>query len=392
MAIDWGNQERVDVIRAYAIQPTNLDYTRYEMGGLVLAGSSISSAYYSDTRVSGKLTISDADGAKGWDRNSFVRIVHEVPGAGYRRELGTFLVSDDGGSYTGGEGTRDLTLQSGLYALKNDILRKQVVVKRGTRWQTVISDILREVHRPYVISSTDRRCGADVTYETSKGRLDALLAMCSAAGYRADVDPHGRVTIKDYRLPVQREGSFTLDMTSKTGIVHDGLGYSSDWISRPSVAITETTWTDQVDLGERDEKGHKKNTTVYSDLIGHARITSGYNSLDVRGYDVTAYKSIQDDQHHRSYPYMDGEAAKMLSSDQWEDTEFSVTTQYLPIWAGDVGTLVLPKGLRVFDSIYGGTYSGQVRVLVKSCDLTLDTMQLKLTLKVVNAKDSDGSD
>lgn len=378
--MDWTNQERFDIVRAYAIQPTNLDYTRYEMGGLVLSGSSISGTYYGDTRASGKIALSDANGDRGWDRNSFVRLVHEVPSAGYKRELGTFLVSDDGGSLTGGENKRSLTLQSMLYALKNDVVRRTFIVKRGASWLIAIRQLLDGASRPYVMSASEKRCGADTTFETGKSKLDVLLAMCSAAGYRADVDAHGRIVIKDYRLPVQREGSFTLDMTARDGIVHDGLGYTSDWVSRPNIAIANMTWSDTVNK-----------QTINHEIVGTAEITSGYNAAAVRGYSVGTFKSIGDNKALRSQAFVDSQARAMLSSDQWEDTEFTVSTQYLPIWEGDVGTLVLPEGARVFDSVYS-VYTGQVRVLVKSCDLSLDTMQLKLTLKIVNAKDTEGSD
>lgn len=391
-SIDWSDQTRGDVIRAYAIQPTNLDVTRYEMGGLVLSGSSISGAYYSDTHSSGKLTLSDANGDRGWDRNSFVRLVHEVPSAGYKRELGTFLVSDDDGKVENGQDKRTLTLQSGLYAIKNDPLQHWLTVKKGSSWIFTIKQLLGDVSRPYVISASDKRCGADVTYETGKSRLSVLQEICSTAGYRADVDSHGRVTIKDYRIPVSKENSFTLDMTSPSGIVHDGVSYSSDWISRPSVAITNMKWSDQVDLGERDEKGHKKMSTRYSEIIEKAEVKSGYNASNVRGYVIGAYKNLPDDKNRRTYAFARQQAEAILSSDQWEDTEFQVTTQYLPIWEGDVGKLILPDGVKVFDSKYGGVYEGSVRVLVKSIDLALDSMQLKLTLKVVNAKDTEGSD
>lgn len=375
MEVDWSDQTRRDRIRAYVVQPTNLDVTRYELGGVLASESSLSGTYYGSTRCSGKLTLLSGDW-RGWDRNGFVRIVHEVEGTSYSRELGTFIVGDDQVSWEGGSAKVGLTLQSALYALKSDVLPHSLVVRRGASWTQAIRQLLDAVHRPCVVSATDRRCGADTVYETGKGRLDSLMAMCSAGGYRADVDGHGRVTIRDYRMPVARTRTFSLDMTSPSGLVHDGVSFSTDWLGRPSLVVANQKWSDQVN-----------GKTVEREIIGTASVGPGAaNHPSKRGYTVARYVSIQDDKAHRTNAFVNQQAKATLDSDQWEDAEFEVTTQYLPVWEGDVGTITLPAG-----ASYGG-YSGTVAVVVKSADLDLGKMQLKMTLKVVNARDTEGDD
>lgn len=376
-AIDWADQTRRDRIRAYAIQPNVLGPrgVRYELGGLLLADSSLSGTYYGTTRCSGKLTLLSEQG-RGWDRNSFVRLVHEIVGTDYVRTLGTFVVTDDQTKTSTGATTTELTLQSALYALKVDALPRSFVVRRGASWLQAIAQLLDAVGRPRDIVATDRRCGADTVYETGKGRLDALMAMCSAGGYRADVDGIGRVTIRDYHMPVHRTRSFSLDMTSGRGLVHDGVSFSTDWLGRPSLVVANQKWSDQVN-----------GKTVESEIIGTASVGPGAdNHPSKRGYTVARYVSIQDDKAHRTNAFVNQQAKATLDSDQWEDAEFEVTTQYLPVWEGDVGTITLPAG-----ASYGG-YSGTVAVVVKSADLDLGKMQLKMTLKVVNARDTEGDD
>lgn len=396
MAVDWTDQERSDRIRAYVVQPTNLDRTRYELGGVELSGSKVSADYYSDTRCSASIKLDTGTmgqfGSLGrtWDRNGFIRIVHEVPAKGYSRELGTFLVSKEPATLSDGTLRRTLDLQSALYALKSDRLKSPLTVAKGASWLDAAHSLLRSVSRPYVDrGASHRRCGDTTVYETGKTVLEVLHSICGWGGIRADVDGHGRVTLSNYTMPINKADSFKLDMTSKSGIVHDGVSFESDWLGRPSDAVVNTTWTETVQKANK-RKG-QEHIEERRELIGRSSLKSGHASRAVRGYGVVYYEHMSDEAW-RDQAKLDKRAKDRLSEQSWEETEWKVTTQHLPIWEGDVGRLVLPKDMAaLYDNGAGERgYGTSVRVLVKSIDIDLETMQQDLTLRLVTWRDYAG--
>lgn len=53
--VDWADQTRRDVLTFQMVSPTNIEQVYGELDGVDLSGSSLTAAYYTDTRTSGKL-------------------------------------------------------------------------------------------------------------------------------------------------------------------------------------------------------------------------------------------------------------------------------------------------------------------------------------------------
>lgn len=90
--VDWADQTRLDVLTFQMVSPTNIEQVYGELDGVDLSGSSLTAAYYTDTRTSGRLKVVGGN----WRRGSMIRVIHAVPEWNYKAELGTYIVTDDG--------------------------------------------------------------------------------------------------------------------------------------------------------------------------------------------------------------------------------------------------------------------------------------------------------
>ena len=107
--MDWRDLTRKDRIIVQQVNPANIDAVMGELEGVELSASSLTAAYYTDTRTSGKLKVI----GEGWRRGSFLRVVHQVPEWNYSRELGTYIVTNDDRARENGAWAYELTLRRG---------------------------------------------------------------------------------------------------------------------------------------------------------------------------------------------------------------------------------------------------------------------------------------
>ena len=377
--IDWADQTRTDRITAYMVCPTALAQTWGSIDGVVLDGSKVSYAYYSDTRVSGTLVVHGT----GWRRGSFVRIVHSIPGTSYSRELGTFIVTDDGGSRGHGSWDYSLTLHSALYGLSTDVDPMPHTIKQGRSLHEDARWMLGG--RPYRDAVTvDASYDADYAQEGGNNWLRRFAEVCDDAGIRYSVDGHGRILMANYVAPAKRTERFSLDPRDPRGICHDDLSVSTDWLRMAGRVTLHYKGQRKVEDGVYKRNGtiHKKGETKYKnedvEFAAAAEVTSGHASRGVRGYIVTDYHSV-DDMSPQTQDRANEMAREFLAQDSVEDVEWQLTTQYVPVREGDVGRLYVPDGY--------GEYTGWRKVMVKSCDVDLGRMQCRLTLKSASSND-----
>ena len=374
MTRDWGDPRRTDEIRVYMVCPTDLDRTYGELTGVDLSGCSIEAGYYTDTRVSAKLTVvGDA-----WVRGSFLRVVHRVPEWGYENELGTFVVTNDAATRENGVWKYELTCQSVLYGLSTDLLSWPVTRAKGSSAVAGMKYILDTCKRRYVNrGAKDKRLGSALVMETGKSMLSHLFKLCQQAGDRLDVDGHGRVTISPYVRPAAKEPRLTIDVSDPRGTSYGGLKRSTDWLSSVGRVTVSCRYSETVKKG-------KKSKTVSREIVAHADASAmDHRGSAVRGYLVTDFRSLSD-MKPRTKAQAQKLANRYLRDSSPELVEWELDSAYMPVWQGDVVELLVPDG--------DDQYSGRRKCLVKSLSVDLANMTMSLRLKETSSGDKGESD
>lgn len=365
--IDWRDQRHSNVIRVTMVSPTNLEDTYGELEGVDLSGSSISAGYYVDTRTSGNLAVV----GDGWIRGSFLRITHEIPEWDFIRDIGTYLVTDDGASRENGVWHYDLQLQSMLFALSTEKARRPWTLAKGAKAKTAMKQILESSKRPYIDNnSRDYVFGAPLVMESGQSQLSRLFGLTQPSNNRLDVNGRGYVTISPYVLPDSKVPVLEIDLQDPRGVAHDDLERTTDWLQMPTEAVVSFKYT-TTSNGKSEE--HEINAWATVSADNHA-------SRAIRGYVVTDFRTVSD-----MNPQTQAQAQKLatqyLKGDAREHITWNLTTQYLPIWEGDVITL------RVYDG--QEQYTGVRKCLVKNVEIDLQFMTMQLTLKETSSGDDD---
>lgn len=353
--IDWHDLTRTGEVVVEQVSPTNIDATLGPLGGVDLSGSSLSWGYYVDSRVTGKLRVV----GDGWQRGSMLRITHRIPEWGWQRELGTFIVTNDSASREHGAWAYDLDLQSVLFGLSTDLLVRPWAIAKNAMALTAARQLVEAAGRELLLDgATDYRLKSAKVIETGTSRLSALFALADMANDRLDVDGHGRVTLSPYVTPAAKVPTMTVDLADPRGVALDGLTRTTDWLQMPNVAVVQYTYN----------SGGKQREIDASATIA----ASAHQSQSARGYTVTDLHQLSE-MSPQTAARAQQLAAQYLANDATEHVEWSLTTTYLPISAGDVVELVVHDGM--------ADYHGRRKCLVKTCELDLGTMTMALTLK-----------
>lgn len=365
--MDWRDLTRQDRIVVRMVNPTNVDAVIGDLDGVDLHGSSLTAGYYTDTRTSGKLRVV----GNGWVRNSFVRVIYQVPEWNWSRELGTYIVTNDDADRVNGEWVTDLTLQSVLYGLSTDKLVKPWVIANNAMVLKAATQCVTSPRFKYDFGgASDARVKGAKVMKTGTDRLSIMYALCQMANNRLDVDGHGRVTLRKYVAPAQKTPVWRIDLEHPRGVALDGLSRSSDYLEMPNVVGVCYRYTDTVN-----------NKSVEREIRASARVSSSSpHAYGQRGYTITDFRELNE-MSPATAARAQQLANQYLANDSVEHVEWELSTVYLPIWEGDVVDLVVPDGERA--------YQGIRRCLVKNVDLNLGSMAMKLTLKEVASGDDE---
>ena len=361
--MDWHDLTRRGTVTVTMVNPTDLDATMGELEGVDLSGSSISYGYYVDTRVTGKLRVV----GDGWVRGSWLRIGYRIPELDYQTELGTFIVTNDSASRARGAWTYELDLQSALYGLSTNLLVRPWAIARNAMALTAMRQCVTGGGGEIVTSGArDYRLKSAKVVETGTSRLSALFALCDMANDRLDVDGHGRVVVAPYVAPANRAPSLAIDLADRRGVAQDGITRTTDWLKMPTVAAVHYSY----DAGGKQREINASATVASTAHQSYAN--RGYTVTDMHQLNEMAPATAQRAQQL---------AKQYLANDTVEHVEWEVTTTYLPIKAGDVVELIVHDGLE--------DYQGARKCLVKTCELDLGTMAMKLTLKETASGDEE---
>lgn len=364
MSIDWAKLGKKWRVTYQMVTPASPDSTMGELEGVDPSSATITESYYTDTRVQAQLSfIGD-----GWIRQSFIRIIAEVPEEGYREELGTFLATSDDAKESKGEWTTTLALESMLYALDVQAGKSPWTVKKNASGLAAMHQMLDTCHRPYIdLEAKDHIMGSNVVYKTGTSYLERLYDLADLCNDRLDVDGHGRVTIEPYILPDKRTPTFTIDMKAPDGIAQDGIERTSNYLDRPTECV----------VYHREGSGDSETETR-----GYAS-NSGRVSFGSRGYVITKVVELSDLSPNTAAAATQ-KAKDRLAANSNETVKWQVTTEYMPIHIGDVGWLQ-----NTGDPVYGTT---KQKVMVMNRELELKHMTMKLTLKLATSNDTEDED
>ena len=260
---DWKRTDVTHQLEAVMISQTNFSENLGLLEGVVWEQSTLEAAYYTDLRTSGKLRVC----GEGWRRGSFIRIVHNIPEFGYRKTLGTYIVTDDSAEYKNGKWFYDLTLQSTLAMIAEDRFVKPYPIDKGTKAVDAMKAVLQNSGAHSMRTAFGNFSGAEAksqvaiddsladdvratkaqVLEAGKSRLEAFFALSSMSNNRIDVTPEGYIRVTRYTPPANKSATWTFDLREDRGTVVNGsLSRSSDWLSIPdTVAVRHDYSTDE---------------------------------------------------------------------------------------------------------------------------------------------------
>lgn len=397
----WGDANLTHNLEAVMVSQTNFGASLGPLRGVNWAESNVEAAYYTDMRTSGKLSVY----GDGWKRGSFIRLVHSVPEMKYRKTIGTYVVTSDDARKVGSVWHYDLILQSTLQMLAEDRFLQPYPIRKGTSALAAMKDVLSKSGAHSMRSALGSFGGAEgasnVTVDDSvandskspnaqlidagKSRLEAFFALCNMSSNRIDVTPEGFIKVTRYVRPSSKVPKFRISLADQHGVVLDGtVARSSDWLSVPDTVAVQHDYNAQVQDGVYKRKttdkdgnvhpaGSKKYKTVQRTTYGYAKVPTGANSIQARGYSVVDFRQVANITPH-TLARVSEEAAKIAKNER-QHVSWELETCFLPLWEGDVVELVVNDGLK--------DYRGVRRCLVQNVNIALDSMNMRLTLKEV---------
>lgn len=341
--IDWRDPARRDEVRFQMVDPNNLDNVYGDLTDVQLGSSSITYGYFADTRYSSGISFLKSS---NYVENAWVRIIHDVPAAGYSNELGTFIPTSPVETRQGSI-IVELDLQSPLWGLKDDLLTSKLSIGKKSSMLSAISKVCTNHHRPYLFENpNDIISDNSIVYDVGESALSVLHDLCNQSGNRLDLDGHGRIVIAPVIDSSSLTPTYTLDYDDpRSMIIEDSVKMESQIADIPSRAIV-----------------------VNGDTVGYADLNDGVPySAAQRGY-VLASK--YEDKSATTQAKAEAIAARNLRSFS-TSTIWSMDCLYFPCKCGDNITFV---------------YEGKKHVcMVQSIDpLDLDTMTMGLTLREIN--------
>lgn len=347
--MDWKDQKRTHQVTVQMVSPNSLDMVLGELEGVVLDASSVSAAYYTDTRTSAKIRVI----GESWIPDSFLRII--VTTDGEERVLGTYRVYDVDAEEEAGTWSYDLTCQSMLYRISKDEGAGALIIKSGVTAMQAAAQDLDFAGATYEIDGNDALINSPIAFDSGANRLTQVMKLCTMADNRIDVNGYGVITISGYKEPSSMSPELTLDMADPRGVVHSGISRSTDRYSLENRVV----------VAYRANSGDSQN-----EIIGYADV-EGNLSPATRGAVISDYRVVDSLNPPTAAAAFD--LARKYAKSKAPSYEWDITTQYLPIWEGSVISLV----------VHDGAETGERVCLVKNLDMNLGDLTMKLKLKEV---------
>lgn len=359
MDVDWTKPHSND-LQFIMVSPTNLSEELGEISGVLTESASLSWGYYTDTRVSGSLELLDTT---NYVRGNFIRIYHSIPEWNYRRPLATLIPSEDPMSLTNNHWMTKLSLQSILWSMDKDVYQYDTVVKNGQNVLDCLHAIIKSNHVRQYVDNNPNTTTYNNVYTFDGSQLSRAFAMAKDSHNRLDVDGYGNVVISPYTAPSRRDTDHVLDLEDQNGIITNEISVTNDFLSRPNRVIVEHTFNDNSNQIK---------------VVGVAEIKSeNATGINRRGFVISDVHTISNVDDHSQW-YVNNLAKTYLDDDQRELTTWSLQfAMYFPCTEGD----------RIDIISSNKSFPGVRKCIVKSTDLSLTDMTMKVVLKEISADD-----
>lgn len=358
---DWLDTTLKKNVIVEKVSPNDIDEVIGILEGVDRGSSSIECGYYTDTRTSGSLTVV----GDSYERFQFLRPIVEVPEIGHRRELGLYLVWNDPASKPASEWVYELELQSMLHTLSTSMSGRLWTLAANSKAMTAARQMLSKCGRQYVITGNDYVMKSLKAFDANTSWLSRLYGLAEVSGNRIDVDGHGRITIGQYVEPSAKTPKMTLNIDDPRGIIQS-ISMSSNELSMPNQVVVRCAYSETVN-----------GNTVNKEVVGQADLKGGFSAA-TRGFTVTNYVE-ESDMSPRTVARANQLAAERLKRDTAGIVEWEIETPYLPLWEGDVVSLLVSDG--------PSGHTNARKCLVKSIDMELLHCGMKIGLKEVTDKD-----
>lgn len=312
----WADPAREDVLRAVQLAPNDLERELGDLPGLLADGATVTEGYYTDNRVSAKLSSLGERDPYAW-----VRLVHECPGYGWREELGTFVVAEEDVTWEAGGAKHDYDLRSILWAISSDTQPGHFSIGTGATTSQVFDRICGIVGKQGVrlAGCGEHRYGQPVVYDVGSSYLKDLFDVADTASCRLGVDGHGRITLGPYVAPSRRDPDWVLDMADPSCPVIDSGTKEEDTTGQATSRVVVTY------------KGKDVELSAGADVA-----TSSPFSPARRGYTIAESKDLTDmSPETQDQAQREAEAALAANTSD-KSRKRTCRCLYFPVHAGDV--------------------------------------------------------
>lgn len=325
--MNWSDARLAHDVKFYMVDPNNLDNIRGELNNVVLANSTLTYGYDTDTRVSGSIDTVESN----YIDNSWIRIVDSIPEVQYEKTLATLIVANisDGGLQNGMR-VNTLELQSGIWGIKENYLIAPYAVGRGASVLTVLKNLLKtatmssdEAVSKYLIQSdaNDKKFTSAVVYEAGESYYDIISNICSFSGNRMEVNEYGQITIVPYISPDKRTVSWSISYNDPDSIIlDDGIQVENNvWDMEGRVIVTMNS-------------GNNKQVYAYCDMPSDSKANN-----KLRGFiKAKVYSESPDGANQTATNEMALKKAKEYVANNEVYNTYSLSTMYIPCVPGEI--------------------------------------------------------
>ena len=319
MAIDWFSPELDHELAVKMVDPIDHDS---ELGYLdVYASGSV--RYDSSTDTVASAVVNVIDWTK-WIENSWLRLEHTIRGTTFKEVLGTFLVWDEGASYTLDSKEASPQLYSSLMAISYDKLYTHILAGKGASLKNAMAQVCESSARRYDFASDveDYRFLSPRIFDAGDSRLETLITMARMGNMDVRPSDDGYIHFARHVPAGARSPIIAVDCNASRTVVHEGsVRPISDRRQVPNRSIA-------IFKGD----GVFDTVSAYADVDRTDSI-----SPHLRGYVVAEMHELDvDEEWGTSALHAQMRANEFLTTDSRMTEGYAFNCAYLPIRSDDI--------------------------------------------------------
>ena len=260
-----------------------------------------------------------------WRKNSWLRIIHEIPACQYKQTLGTFIVWDEGLGHGLNTDIAFPELTSCLRGLEYDLTYSLLTIGSQASLKEVVARLLRDTPMTYEFSPgmQDYRFTAPYVFDIGVSRLQILRSLCLLSGNEVWASEMGSILMKPRELISEKMSQFFIDEESdKTCVIEGSVKPIST--EREVAGRSIAVWKGEGDTGQ-------DSISAFADVS-----PKHLASPQSRGYVISAIHELEDLPGSKTYAGVQSEAKRWLSEDSASSYGWELQTMWLPVKLGDV--------------------------------------------------------